>query len=618
MGSKALERLEALQQRNADPCWVNSDLYRLLYQTDLYTVAYERIKSSPGNMTAGTDRVTLDGFSMKVIEDIIGSIRDESFQFKPSRREYIPKANGKMRPLGIPSPRDKVVQETMRMVLEAIYDSPKGSYFRDSSHGFRPNRSCHTALREFKRKWAGVTWIIEGDIKSCFDEIDHHVLTSLLRRKISDDRFINLVWKALRAGYMWMRKRKESLLGSPQGSVISPMLANVYLHELDVFVEGLKKKYEKGKNRKVSPEYRTINRKRNYLLEKSEGVWTEEIKELTKQMRSIPAMVTEDPNYVRVRYIRYADDWIVGVTGPKALADTIKSEIQDFLRDTLKLELSQEKTKITHAKTEEALFLGTRLKIGSPRSSGSKIVTCRPDRKRPYSKRATGWNPMLKAPVKKLVGRLCEKGFCDGNGYPSSKVDWVAYDVEQIINLFKSINTGLLDYYRFVNNFAKMSRIQYILRFSLAKTLAHKLRISMAKVFRDHGKTLRFQREVNGKIHVTEFVPNSDWTVKPDGFTLDGELPDPMAKYIRFRAKSRLGHPCFICESTDNVQMHHVRHIRKMGGKKPTGFTALMRALNRKQLPVCEECHQKIHRGEYDGKSLKDLAKIAEERRRGQ
>jgi len=318
-------------------------------------------------------------------------------------------------------------------------------------------------------------------------------------------------------------------------------------------------------------------------------------------------MVTDDPDYVRVRYIRYADDWIVGVTGPKDLAETIKDAIQQFLKDRLKLELSQEKTTIVHAKTEEANFLGTRLTIGRPSSSESKIVTCRPSSKRPYRKRATGWNPILKAPIRTLVGKLHQKGFCDGDGYPSSKVDWVAFDVEQIINLFKSINTGLLNYYRFVNNFAAMSRIQYILRFSLAKTLAHKLRISMAKVFREHGKTLRFQWETREGTRTVEFVPNTDWTVTLDGFMIGTDPPDPLAKYIQFKAKSRLRNPCFICGSKDKVQMHHVRHIRKMGNKKPTGFTALMRAFNRKQMPVCEECHQKIHRGEYDGISLKDL-----------
>jgi group II intron reverse transcriptase/maturase len=249
MDNQALICLEALRKHNVDRGWVNFDLYRLLYRPELYEVAYEKIKSKPGNMTAGSDGQTLDGFSHQTIRNLIASLRDESFQFQPARRTHIPKANGKMRALGIPSPRDKVVQEALRLILEAIYDSPHGAYFLESSHGFRPNRSCHTALREFSERWSGVTWIIEGDIKSCFDEIDHHVLVNLLKRKIADGRFLNLIWKALRTGYLWGKERRDTLTGSPQGSILSPILANIYLHELDCFVEQLRLKYDKGQER---------------------------------------------------------------------------------------------------------------------------------------------------------------------------------------------------------------------------------------------------------------------------------------------------------------------------------------------------------------------------------
>jgi group II intron reverse transcriptase/maturase len=308
MDHPALTRLEALRKRNAARDWVNSDLYRLLYKIDLYEVAYERIKSSPGNMTAGVDGDTLDGFSYEVVGAIIESLRDESFQFKPARRVFIPKANGKMRPLGIASPRDKVVQEAIRLILEAIYDSPYGAYFHDSSHGFRPNRSCHTALEEFRFKWPGVNWIIEGDIRSCFDEIDHHTLISLLRRKIADGRFLGLIWKALRAGYLWQKERRDTLIGSPQGSIISPILANVYLHELDCFVEGLRQQYERGKHRRYDREYMRIAQRRWTLLKRSGGIWSAEVKGLTKQLRSMPSVVQDDPDFIRVKYLRYADD----------------------------------------------------------------------------------------------------------------------------------------------------------------------------------------------------------------------------------------------------------------------------------------------------------------------
>ena len=607
MSSSALLRLEALRKCNTDPNWVNADLYRLLYKTDLYVVAYEKIKSAPGNMTPGTDGVRLDGFSMDVIDDIVATLRDESFQFKPSRREYIPKANGKMRPLGIPSPRDKIVQEVIHMTLEAIYDSPKGPTFRDCSHGFRPGRGTHTALREFRTKWSGVAWIIEGDIKACFDEIDHHVLVSLLRKRISDDRFISLIWKAIRTGYLWKKEPRGSFVGTPQGSVASPILANIYLHELDLFVEGLQQKYEKGSKRKDSPEYHRVNYRRQRALKRSGGIMTPEIRALTKQMRSLPSMDTFDPGFVRVKYIRYADDWIVGVTGPRSLAEQIKDDIQTFLWDVLKLQLSQEKTVITHAKTEEAFFLGTRLQVGSVNSN--PLVTHCHHGHRHYRRRCTGWSPLMRAPIKKLVERLHQKGFCDGEGVARSKTNWVCLEVKHIIELFNSTNWGLLNYYRFADNFASMSRIQYILHRSLAKTLAHKLRKPVKQLFCEHGRNLGFSwKDSEGKDRNAFFKANSDWTRNPTAFLTEREHPDPLETHVRFRTRSHLGHPCIICEATVGVQMHHVRHIRKVGGKPVGGFAWLMRLQNRKQVPVCRECHRKIHRGEYDGLRLADLA----------
>ena len=167
---KTLQRLERLRRLNADREWTNTNLYRLFYKEDLYIVAYERMKSAPGNLTPGSDRKTIDGFSIKMIQQIIEEMRTEQFQFKPVRTVYIPKSNGKMRKLGIPSTRDKIVQEVLRLILECIYDSPHGPFFSEASHGFRPNRSCHTALREARGKWPATNWYVEGDIQACFDE----------------------------------------------------------------------------------------------------------------------------------------------------------------------------------------------------------------------------------------------------------------------------------------------------------------------------------------------------------------------------------------------------------------------------------------------------------------
>lgn len=235
MDNKGLNRLQKIRELNADPNWMNTDLYRLMYMEDLYIAAYERIKSIPGNMTKGSDENTLDGFSMVTIQNIIQKMRSQSFEFTRARRIHIPKANGKTRPLGIPSPKDKVVQEIIRMILECIYDGEKPT-FTDASHGFRNGRGTHTCLREI-RGWHGVNWFVEGDIEGCFDNIDHHTLIRILSKRIKDQKFLDLIWKALRVGYLEGHTSRNSILGTPQGSVISPILANIYLHEFDLWVE---------------------------------------------------------------------------------------------------------------------------------------------------------------------------------------------------------------------------------------------------------------------------------------------------------------------------------------------------------------------------------------------
>src|SRR5262249_47934610 len=219
------------------------------------------------------------------------------------------------------------------------------------------------------------------------------------------------------------------------------------------------------------------------------------------------------------------------------------------------------------------------------------------------------WFPILKAPTPKLVERLHQKGFCDADGWPISQERWLLLDVDQIIRLFNSILLGLLNYYRFVDNFVSLARIQYILRYSLAKTLAHKLRCPMRQIFRRHGRNLRFEWKLpNGERKSIEFAENTDWTVQTDAFATYPADLDLLRWHIRLRTNSKRGFPCLICGATEGVEMHHVRHIRKMDGKKPKGFRAVMRALNRKQIPACNACHQKIHNGEYDGVRLGDLA----------
>jgi group II intron reverse transcriptase/maturase len=604
-----LRRLDVIARLNKEPDWVNRGLYRLLYDEELYLAAYERLKSKPGNMTPGADGSTIDGFSRETIRKITDSIRNESFQFSPARRVEIPKANGKTRPLGIASPTEKVVQEAIRMVLEAIYESPEGPTFLDASHGFRPGRSCHTALKEIKKVWTGTRWFVEGDISSFFDEIDHAVLIHLLRRRIEDERFLNLIRKALRAGILKGSRFEATKIGSPQGSVLSPTLANVYLHELDRKMLEITKRESKGKKPAPNPEYMRLAQ-RLYRGRKTGKMPAEEARALVKMMRALPSTLRCDPGFIRVRYVRYADDWVAGVIGPRRLAEEVRSEVADFLRDELKLSLNMEKTHIRHASSQEVNFLGVTIS-GAGNRDDEIVKASNSSGKRHYKKRRPRGNITLKAPMDEIVRRLHLKGFCGKDGYPDSQVSWTVLDDVDIIRRYNTVLNGVLNYYSFANNFGAMSRVQYILLYSAAKTLSHRHKMSsVGMVFKKYGKNLTVRtRGDDGKMRSVSFQRRESFAVKPNDFkvaVMDLESALRTASW-QVRTKSNLGRVCAICGSQNRVQMHHVRHIRKVG-EKVVGFTKLMAKLNRKQIPACEPCHHRIHKGEYDGIKLGDLA----------
>ena len=329
-----------------------NDLYRQLWNPNLYLMAYGRIAKNDGALTPGATPETADGMKMDDIHAIIEALRFERYRWTPARRVYIPKANGKRRPLGLPTWSDKVLQEVMRLLLEAYYEPQ----FSDRSHGFRPNRGCHTAFTEITRTWTGATWFIEGDIAGCFDNIDHKVLLKILAENIQDNRFLRLIAQLLRAGYLEDWKLNATYSGTPQGGVVSPILANVYLDRLDRFVEGvLLPDYNRGEKRRRNPEYQRLEQRAKYLRRTGRA---KEAAALRPLMRSLPYNDTHDSDYRRLRYIRYADDFLLGFTGPKDEADEIKARIGRFLQDNLKLELSDAKTLVTHGRTEAARFLG--------------------------------------------------------------------------------------------------------------------------------------------------------------------------------------------------------------------------------------------------------------------
>ena len=335
--------------RNGLPC---NELYRQLFNPQLYLSAYGRIYSNHGAMTPGPTQETADDMSMEKIGAIIDALRHERYHFSPVRRIYIPKKSGKLRPLGLPSWSDKLVGEVVRLLLEAYYEPQ----FSGRSHGFRPGRGCHTALREIAETWTGTTWFIEGDVADCFGSLDHSVMLSILSEKIHDGRFLRLISNMLSAGYLEDWRWNTTLSGCPQGGVASPILSNIYLHKLDQYVETvLIPQYTKGKGRRINPSYKKLKDRLAYARKRGSR---DKARQLRQELRQLPSGDPRDPGYRRLRYSRYADDHLLGFTGPKAEAERIKDQLAAFLRDELKLELSAEKTLITHARTHAARYLG--------------------------------------------------------------------------------------------------------------------------------------------------------------------------------------------------------------------------------------------------------------------
>jgi group II intron reverse transcriptase/maturase len=295
----------AMLSRMAEKPEVKFDkLFQKLYNIRLWIMAYEQIAAKPGNMTAGADGSTVDGMGLKLIVDTIAELKASRYKPKPVRRIYIEKANGKLRPIGIPGFADKLLQTVARLILEAIYEPT----FSDASHGFRPNRSCHTALAQIK-KMTGIRWWVEGDIAGFFDSLCHDTLLRILSKRITDQRFLHLIEQFLRAGYIEDWQYNKTYSGTPQGGNLSPILSNIYLNELDQCMVEKVNEFNKGKRRQWRREYWRVcdRRKRAKKKARQTGDWTA-YKALTKEMLETQATEPQDPSFRRMYYCRYADD----------------------------------------------------------------------------------------------------------------------------------------------------------------------------------------------------------------------------------------------------------------------------------------------------------------------
>jgi group II intron reverse transcriptase/maturase len=401
-------------------------------------------------MTPGPSAETADGMSEDTIDQIIEAMRHERYRFGPVRRIYIPKKNGKLRPLGLPSWSDKLVGEVVRLLLEAYYEPT----FSDHSHGFRPGRGCHTALREVERTWTGTTWFIEGDISDCFGSLDHEIMVRILSEKIHDNRFLRLIKQMLKAGYLEDWKYHQTLSGAPQGGVVSPILSNIYLHKLDVFVETvLIPQHTRGTQRRRNPEY---ERRRHRMTQARARGNQDEVRDLRRSLRRLPSVDPHDPGYRRLRYTRYADDHLLGFTGPKAEAEAIKDQLARFLRDDLALELNPDKTLITHARTRAARYLGY------------EIIVQHRDDKLTNGRRSVNGAVALRIPLDEIKAKRAPYR---RHGKPWHRPALQNLDDYDIVATFGAEYRGIVGYYLLATDVWRLRDLRWHAETSMLKTL---------------------------------------------------------------------------------------------------------------------------------------------------
>ena len=590
-----LTRLQENSKNNHDE--VFTKLFRYLLRPDIYYVAFQNLYVNNGAGTRGVDDDTADGFSEDKVNQIIEALKNGTYEPKSVRRTYIKKKNGKMRPLGLPTFTDKLVQDVIRMVLQAIYEP----VFSDYSHGFRPSRSCHTALTQIKHEFVGAKWFVEGDIKGCFDNIDHSVLITIISRKIKDARFINLIRLFLKAGYMEDWKYHGTYSGCPQGGILSPILANIYLNELDKFVENLKKSFDSNTPYTLTPEYKALQQKRANTKKKIERRNDGEERnrliayyiEIGKELRKTPAKLCNDK---KLKYVRYADDFLIAVNGSKADCEMIKAKLTEFIRNELKMELSQEKTLITHS-NETARFLGYDVRV----RRDQQVKPWKNCKQRTMNNTVELLIPLKDKVEKYLFNKGAVKQRTDnGKLEPVARVDLTRNTDLEIVTTYDAEIRGLCNFYFLASNYRSLNYFSYLMEYSCLKTLAWKHRCKLSKIYDKYrigakrwgipyetkaGKKVRKPtkfNEIDGK-RFDDVIPTIITIIAKGRTTIDSRLKAYRCELCGYEGKDR------------KYEVHHVNKVKNLKEKEP--WEVVMIAKRRKTLVVCRDCHQKIHHG---------------------
>ena len=566
-------------------------VYRQLFNRDLYLIAYGKIYRNQGAMTQGTTEETVDSMSLAKIDTLINTLRQERYHWNPVRRVYIPKRTSKKkRALGLPTWSDKLLQEVIRLILDAYFEPS----FSDHSHGFRPQRGCHTALKDIYENWAGVTWYIEGDISACFDSLSHDILLETLAEYIHDGRFLRLIRELLKAGYLEDWKWNRTLSGAPQGSIIGPILSNIYLSKLDAFVEQqLIPAHTRGERRRANPTYSRID---SAIQRKRKQGKIEEVKRLEQQRRTIPSIDPYDPNYRRLRYCRYADDWLLGFIGPKEEAEEITRQVGAFLKERLQLELSQTKTLITHGRTEKARFLGYEIATFQRNDARERTY---------YKRRVLNGKVELGLPAA-VIQEKCQRYMAHNK--PIHRTEMLNDSVFSIITHFQGVYRGIVEYYHLAHNLYGLNKLKWIMEQSLVKTLAAKLKLSVSKVYeRFHAILLTNGKSYKGLQTIVQREGKKPLVAQWGGIPLQRRMDTPLndAPYLYWNGRTEivqrlLADTCELCGSHTAIEVHHIRALKDLkqyGRPEKPIWVKTMAARHRKTLVVCRSCHKDIQYG---------------------
>jgi retron-type reverse transcriptase len=624
------KRLEAHTQRNLNTNHINGKIFHLFRDPFLFVNAYTKISKNKGALTEGyKDSGTMKYFGIAKANQLARKVTEESYEFSPVKRTWIPKpGKNKKRPLDVPTQSDRIVQEAVRGILEAIYEPvfiEQGLLTNglSNNYGFRPKNSTWTAMERIKKHARRCNLVIEGDIVSAYNNVDHAILLKILRKRIKDKKFLRIIKRMLKSGIMDQRNYEHSLVGTPQGGIISPLLFNIYLLEFDQYVYNefivpiLEENEKKPKREMTTTKYNQIShltnvaRKKLNLEKNKSNPDPVLVKELTRDFRKkrLSRLNTGYTDATRLRkgavYVRYADDWVLAITATMEQAAQIKRKITEFLKDTRKIELDQGKTKISYV-SQGYKFLGFEIRLSVNHSRIKRVLIKQSGKYERILRRTTSRQLTIEPDSKRLLNRLKYLNFCRKDGFPIGKPPWRVYDEFAIVQKYSQIFRGIFNYYQPCERLTRLAHVSFILQYSCAKTIAGKKKISLREVFNRYGKNLRIQIKIkttkSENVRTIEFLDLTTLRRMAKNKTncYQNQVPemhDPFRIQEHWRTKFKFYNECCICGEQEEIALHHINNVRSI--KNKDRYEAIRMQINRVQIPVCSSCHNDITNGKY-------------------